>query len=88
MRAGTVVDAVRRVVGLQGQDVRANRLGVRVRSHGLTAGDVDAAVRERVVVRTWAMRGTLHMVAADDLPWVHAAFGDYFAARGAARRGR
>ncbi|HEX2134021.1 MAG TPA: winged helix DNA-binding domain-containing protein, partial [Actinophytocola sp.] len=79
-------DVVRRVVGLQGQDVRANRLGVRVRSDGLTAGDVDGAVRDRRVVRTWAMRGTLHMVAAADLAWVLAVFGEYFADRGAPRR--
>lgn len=85
-RATTVVDAVRRVVGLQGQDPRANRLGVRVRTDGLTAGDVDAALRERVVVRTWAMRGTLHMIAPEDFWWVNSLLGPYFAARGAPRR--
>ncbi|MCT2587225.1 winged helix DNA-binding domain-containing protein [Actinophytocola sp. S1-96] len=52
---------VRRVVGLQAQDVRANRLGVWGRSSGLTAGNVGAAVQSRCVVRTWAMRGTLHI---------------------------
>ncbi|MGH3876615.1 MAG: winged helix DNA-binding domain-containing protein [Actinophytocola sp.] len=84
--ATTVVDAVRRVVGLQAQDVRACRLAVRVRTRGLTAADVDAACREKAVVRTWAMRGTLHMVAADDFGWVNGLFGPYFAARGAPRR--
>ncbi|HWM05822.1 MAG TPA: winged helix DNA-binding domain-containing protein [Actinophytocola sp.] len=84
--ATTVVDAVRRVVGLQAQDVRANRLAVRVRTSGLTARDVDDACRRRVVVRTWAMRGTLHMLAAEDLGWVNGLLGPLFDARGARRR--
>ncbi len=32
------------------------------------------------------MRGTLHMVAADDFAWVNGLFGPYFARRGAPRR--
>lgn len=85
-RARTVVEAVRKVVGLQGQDVRANRLAVRVRTDGLTAADVDDAVARGDVVRTWAMRGTLHMVAADDLGWVLREVGAYFVDRQAPRR--
>lgn len=85
-RARTVVDAVGRVVALQGQDVRANRLAVRVRTDGLTRQDVDDAVRDGVVVRTWAMRGTLHMLAARDVQWVLRAVGPYFRDRQASRR--
>lgn len=85
-RATSVRDAVRNVVALQGQDLRANRLAVRVRTTGLTAADVDAACRDRTVVRTWAMRGTLHMVAAEDFWWVNGVLGPYFAGRGAPRR--
>jgi hypothetical protein len=84
--ATSVADAVRRVVGLQAQDVRACRLAVRARTTGLTAGDVDRAVRERAVVITWAMRGTLHLLAAEDFGWVNGLLGPYFAARGASRR--
>jgi hypothetical protein len=85
-RAGTVADAARRVVGLQAQDVRACRLAVRVRTNGLTAADVDDACRDRKVVRTWAMRGTLHLLAAADFGWLNGLLGPYFAARGAPRR--
>lgn len=84
--ATTVADAVRQVVGLQAQDVRANRLAVRVRTAGLTAEDVDQACRGRTVVRTWAMRGTLHMLAAEDFGWVNGLLGPYFADKGAPRR--
>ncbi|GAB3446366.1 winged helix DNA-binding domain-containing protein [Actinophytocola sediminis] len=84
--AANVHDAVARVVGLQAQDPRANRLAVRARTTGRTAADVDAACRDRTVVRTWAMRGTLHMLTAEDYWWVNGLLGPYFAARGAPRR--
>jgi hypothetical protein len=46
-------------------------LGVRVRSAGLVVADVERArVDERSVVRTWAMRGTLHLLATEDLDWL------------------
>jgi hypothetical protein len=82
-----VADAVRRVVGLQAQDTRASRLSVRVRTSGPVWPDVDAAVRAKQVVRTWAMRGTLHMLAAEDLGWVVGLLGPGFA-RGLAGRRR
>jgi DNA glycosylase AlkZ-like len=78
-RPPNVADAVRRVVGLQAQDVRANRLAVRVRTSGLTHSDVDGAVGTREVVRTWAMRGTLHMLAAEDVGWITRLLGPRFA---------
>jgi hypothetical protein len=85
-RAADVVDAVANVVALQGQDVRASRLAVRARTDGLTHADVDAALGSGQVVRTWAMRGTLHMVAAADLRWVLRAVGPYFRDRQRPRR--
>jgi hypothetical protein len=85
-RAVTVEEAVRRVVGLQAQDVRACRQSVRVRTDGLTRSDVDGAVAAGGVVRTWAMRGTLHMLAAEDVGWVVGLLGPLFAARLAGRR--
>lgn len=85
-RAESVVGAVARVVALQGQDVRANRLAVRVRTSGLTQQDVDDAVGRGQVVRTWAMRGTLHMLAAADLRWVLRQVGPYFRDRQGPRR--
>ena len=59
----------RAVCGLQAQDPRAALLSVRVRTAGLTAAGVEA---EPGLVRTWAWRGTLHLLAAEDLAWVHA----------------
>jgi hypothetical protein len=62
---------VRTALAIQAQDTRSSRLGVRARSEGLVVGDVIRACdEERSVVRTWAMRGTLHMLAAEDVRWI------------------
>jgi hypothetical protein len=76
----------RQVCGLQAQDIFAATLGVRARSRDVTLSDVERArFTGRSVMWTWAMRGTLHLVAADDLDWLVAALGPGMIA-GAARR--
>lgn len=80
-------DAVAGALAIQAQDTRASRLGVRARSEGLTAADVVRACSEdRSLVRTWAMRGTLHMVAAEDVRWLVALTGPATARRHTRRR--
>lgn len=62
---------VRALLAVQAQDARAARLALRARSAGLTAAAVDAAVgEERSLVVAWLARGTLHLVTADDYPWL------------------
>ena len=69
--AASVVDVAVRTAGLQDQDRRAAALEVRARSVGLLAEDVRAAREvDRTIVRTWLQRGTLHVVATDDLAWL------------------
>ncbi len=64
-------DIAREVGGIQAQDGNAARLGFRARSRALTAADVDRArTDERSIVRAWAMRKTLHLIAADDAGWM------------------
>jgi winged helix DNA-binding protein len=67
-------EVVRAMVAIQAQDRRAAPLAVRVRAPGVTAETVDQALREGSVVRSWAMRGTLHLLAADDVPLALAVF--------------
>jgi hypothetical protein len=63
-------------MGLQAQDVNAARLGVRARSSTLDEAAVLAACElERTVVRTWLMRATVHLVAAEDVRWLVTLFG-------------
>ncbi|MGI5237158.1 DNA glycosylase AlkZ-like family protein [Dactylosporangium sp. CA-139066] len=84
--ARSVLDAVERVVGIQAQSWPAARLAVRSRTSGLTAADVDRALAEGELARTWLMRGTLHLVAAADLEWLTALFGPLNRSGGRRRR--
>src|SRR5437899_3271864 len=67
--------------GLQAQDASAAALAVRVRSTGLFNDDVERArVQERSIVRTWGQRGTLHLLAPEDLTWLLPLLGPLFIA--------
>ncbi|MCW2858506.1 MAG: hypothetical protein JWP48_214 [Actinoallomurus sp.] len=82
-----VGSAVARVVAVQAQAAGPARLALRARTAGLTAEDVNRVCGiERVVVRTWVMRGTLHMVAAADVRWLVGLLGPGFARAGRRRR--
>ena len=84
--ADGVASVVGRVCGVQAQDRRAAALAVRARSSGLTTGDVEQAqLVERSVVRTWAMRGTFHLVPAGDVGWTLSLLGPIFVAAGRRR---
>jgi len=77
--AGRPATIVRQVVGLQAQVLSAAALGMRVRSTGLHARDVHRALNDqRSIVRSWLMRGTLHVVAAEDLRWLIQLLGPVF----------
>ena len=67
------VAVVTRLLAVQGQDARGARLAIRARSTGLSAADVDRCLTEdRSLLITWLCRGTLHLVASEDYPWLHA----------------
>lgn len=77
---------LREVCGLQAQVLGAAALGLRARSTELRVQDVTRALhQERSIVRSWLMRGTLHLVAADDLGWMLRVLGPLFAAGNRAR---
>jgi Winged helix DNA-binding domain len=59
---------------------------VRARTAMLAAGDVDEAAAGKRVVRSWALRGTLHMVATADLRWMVGLLGPVFIKAGKRRR--
>ena len=68
------MEAMRRMIGVQAQVMSAAELSLWARVDGLRPADVQAALwRERALVKTWAMRGTLFLFAAEDLPLVVAA---------------
>jgi hypothetical protein len=64
-----LVRAATRTCGIQAQVMSAAEWALGSRVDGLVAQDVQAALwQERSLVKTWAMRGALHLVAASDLP--------------------
>jgi hypothetical protein len=66
---------VREVVGVQAQEPGAAALSIRARTDGVDAATVHRAlVEERTIVRTWAMRGTIHLVASEDAGWLNELF--------------
>ncbi len=82
-----MVQTVRAAGAIQAQDRLGELLGVGVRSAGLTAAAVERARGvERSVVRTWLMRGTLHLVPAADLRWMLALLGTAMDAKALKRR--
>jgi hypothetical protein len=85
--ADTVAHVVRDLFAVQAQDPAAAPLAIRARSAGLVAADVRRArERERSVVRTWAMRSTLHLLAAEDVGWLLALLGPHFVRTSQRRR--
>jgi len=71
-----------RLVGVQAQDSAAARLAIRARSEGVDATALDMMISvSRSIVRTWAMRGTLHVLAASDVHWVVEFIGHRFITR-------
>lgn len=81
------VEPARALCGVQAQDYFAGTMQLRVRSRGLTASSVDDAVaRTRSLVRTWLMRGTLHLCAAEDIRWLLGILGPINLQRQASRR--
>ena len=62
----SVPDVVRRLCGVQAQVASSAELAVRVRQTRSRAGDVAAALAGGRLIKTWAMRGTLHLFTPDD----------------------
>jgi hypothetical protein len=75
--AADAAAATRAVVGVQAQDVRAAGLALRSRVPGLRRADVD----DSGLVRTWTVRGTVHLIDPSDLPWLQAVLGSRNRAR-------
>ena len=84
-RPATPADAVRWLTAVQGQDLPGALTSVALRTAEGTRAAVTAALDAGELVRSWPMRGTLHLTAGEDLPWMLELLGPRVLA-GAARR--
>ena len=79
-KGSSPADVARALVGVQAQVTSSAALAIALRStrrRGKTpavAATADA-LADRTIVRSWAMRGTLHLFAAEDVPTIAAALG-------------
>ena len=62
-----IVDALGAV---QAQDYSGGLWGIGLRLPGSTLVDIEKVLIDRKIIRTWPMRGTLHLVPAQDAGWM------------------
>jgi hypothetical protein len=61
-----VAGVVNRLCGVQAQVASSAELAIRVRRERSRPGEVDRALREGRLIKTWAMRGTLHLLTPEE----------------------
>ncbi|HET6672240.1 MAG TPA: winged helix DNA-binding domain-containing protein [Agromyces sp.] len=81
-----IADAVRRLGAVQAQDFSAAKWVVGSRVPGSVAAQVDSALESREIVRSWPLRGTLHLLPSEHLRAVLAITGPREVERSALRR--
>jgi hypothetical protein len=64
------LDVVRWLTAMQAQDYRGTLWSIGLRMADSTAAQVERAIADRSIVRTWPLRRTLHFVAAEDVRWI------------------
>ena len=69
-RFTTAEAVVARLGAMQAQDYQGALWSVALRMPNATRTEVEHAITERTIVRTWPMRGTLHFVPAADARWM------------------
>ena len=65
--ARALIPVARGIAGAQAQVLSAAQISLWARVGNLRVEDVQAAVRDRALVKAWCMRRTLHLVPSEDL---------------------
>jgi Winged helix DNA-binding domain len=55
---------------IQAQDLGQAKYAIGCRMVNAVNGDIEKAINEKSIIRTWALRGTLHILAAADVHWL------------------
>lgn len=63
-------ELVARLGAVQAQDYSGTLWALGLRLNAGSRADIESAIAERTIVRTWPLRGTLHFVAATDVRWM------------------
>lgn len=65
----TPADVVRHLGAMQAQDYASAKWAIGLRLPGSTEADIEQAVRDRAILRTWPQRGTIHFVVPEEVRW-------------------
>jgi hypothetical protein len=69
-KLNTPESVVSRMGAMQAQDYGQAKYAIASRTINAKNSDIEQAINERKIVRTWALRGTLHILAAADIHWL------------------
>jgi hypothetical protein len=69
-RFKTPAQVVSWLVAVQAQDYMGAKWSLGLRLPGFKEADIDEAIVNKSILRTWPMRGTLHFVASEDTRWM------------------
>ncbi|MET8550365.1 winged helix DNA-binding domain-containing protein [Micromonospora zamorensis] len=70
IRPGGVAEVVQWFGAMQAQDLASGLWSLGARLPGQSVADVQAALERREALRTWPMRGTVHLVPPADARWM------------------
>jgi hypothetical protein len=66
----TPAEVVAWLGAVQAQDYPGAKWSIALRLPNGTDRDIEQAIADKTIIRTWPMRGTLHFVAAADIRWM------------------
>ncbi len=63
-------EVVRWMGALQAQDYLQSLWAIGLRTQSATSAEIEHAIADRKILRTWPMRGTIHFVPPEDAKWM------------------
>ena len=78
-------EVVKWLGAVQAQDFLGSLWAIGLRTRNASETDIELALAKRTIVRTWPMRGTLHIVPASDVRWMLSLLAPRILARNSAR---
>lgn len=70
VKGRTSREVIQRLGALQAQDYTQALWAIGLRMHDANAAEIEQAIADKQIVLTWAVRGTLHFVPAEDVNWM------------------
>ncbi len=74
-------EVVRSLGAVQSQDYAHSLWAIGLRTKNTKLADVERALTDGKIIRTWLMRGTVHMILAEDIAWMRNLFSERILAR-------